>query len=264
MKTTTRFAKSIFAGLVLGACSFTAHADAYEDGLMAFAVGNFEKAGHLLMQATDEGNTGAEHMLMRLFAEGKLYASNLEQETLKWTRKAAEQGYMTAQFSLGQLYANNMDDKAAAVEWYRKAAEQGHPGAFYELGLILENGAKDVKANADESSRLLSIAASEFDVFAQKGDADSQNTLGSMYEKGQGVNKNMELAFKWYEKAAHQGHALAQLNMGRLYLAGVSVPHDAHQAAYWLDLAAAQGVREAATMLSDMKKNESLNLAFAM
>lgn len=264
MKATTRYAKSIFAGLVLGACSLNAQANAYEDGLMAFAVGNFEKAGHLLMQAADEGNAGAEHMLMRLFAEGKLYAVNAEKETLKWTRKAAEQGHMTAQFSLAQLYANKLGDTQAAVEWYRKAADQGHPSAYYELGLILENGAKGVMADAEESTRLLSIAASEFDVFAQKGDADSQNSLGNMYEKGQGVTKNMELAFKWYQKAAHQGHALAQLNMGRLYLAGVSVPLDANQAAYWLDLAAAQGVREAETMLTQLKKSGSLNLAFAM
>jgi TPR repeat protein len=74
----------------------------------------------------------------------------------------------------------------------------------------------------------------------------------------------MTLAFKWYEKAAHQGHALAQLNMGRLYLAGNSVPQDPNQAAYWLDMAAAQGVTEAETMLSKLKNNENLNLAYAM
>jgi TPR repeat protein len=264
MKKTTRFAKSIFAGLILGACSLSAQASLYEDGLMAYAVGNFEKAGSLFMQAADKGDAGAEHMLMRMFSEGKLYAANPEQATLKWTRKAAEEGYMQAQFALAQLYAHKLDNKQVAVEWYQKAADQGHPGAYYELGLLLEKGAKNVKVDTEKSIHLLSVAASEFDVYAQKGDADSQNTLGSMYENGQGVQKNMQLAFKWYEKAAHQGHALAQLNMGRLYLAGMSVPRDPHQAAYWLDLAAAQGVTEAETMLTELKNNENLNLAYAL
>ena len=60
--------KKLFIGLSLSAAAVTVQADAYEDGLMAYAVGNFAEAGQSLMQAADEGNTGAEHMLMRLFS----------------------------------------------------------------------------------------------------------------------------------------------------------------------------------------------------
>lgn len=256
MKFTTRFASNILCGLILGTGAINAQADSYDDGLMAFAVGNFQEAGQLFMDAAEQGNRGAEHMLMRLFTEGKLYSSNLQGDTLRWTRKAAEQGIMQAQFALAELYANRMNDPKAAIEWYKKAAAQGHPSAYYKLGLLTQDSA--------EGQHLLQIAASEFDVFAQKGDAAAQNTLASMYEKGQGMNKNMKLAIKWYETAALQGNATAQLNMGRLYASGNGLPQDTQRATYWLNLAAAQGVEEANFMLSELRRDSGVTVALAM
>jgi hypothetical protein len=256
--------KKLFIGLSMGAAAMTVQADAYEDGLMAYAVGNFDQAGESLMQAADEGNAGAEHMLMRLFSENKIYAKDLAKETLKWTRKAAEKGVMQAQYALADIYAEKQGDVKAAVEWYRKAAEQGYAEAYYKLGAIYENGANGVRADAQESTRLYQIAASEMDVFAQKGSADAQNRLAGMYQQGQGVKKDMALALRWWEKAAMQGHALAQLSLGKLYAQGDDVQHDPHLAAYWLDLAAAQGEQDAVVLLSKLKSREDTNIALAM
>jgi hypothetical protein len=242
----------------------TAQADLYEDGLMAYAVGNYGEASQLFMDAAAQGNGGAEHMLMRLFSEGRVYAKDMEQETQKWARKAAERGIMQAQFALAEIYAARQDQAAAAVEWYQKAAQQGHPEAFFKLGEIFEQGAKGVAANAAESVRLYQIAASEFDVFAQKGDADAQNLLAGMYHQAQGVAKNMQLAIKWWEKAALQGHAVAQLNLGRLYAIGDDVPRDANQAAYWLNMAAAQGLGEAGNLLAGLERELGSTVALAM
>jgi len=258
-----RFATHLICALLLGGSAFTAQADSYEDGLMAFAVGNFQDAARLFMESAEEGNSGAEHMLMRLFSEGKLYSSNLPGDTLKWTRKAAEKGIAQAQFALANLYVQRGEAESAVV-WYRKAIAQDHHGAFYRLGQLLEKGAKGVGVDRSESQRLYSIAASEFDVYAQKGDAASQNTLASMYEKGQGMRKNIKMAAKWYDAAARQGFALAQLNLGRLYATGNGVPRNAYQAAYWLDLAAAQGLREAQTLLSELKRSGEADVALAM
>ncbi len=257
------FVTHLICGLVLGASAFSAQADNYEDGLMAFAVGNFQEAGRLFMNSADEGNAGAEHMLMRLFSEGKLYSSSLDNDTLKWTRKAAERGIAQAQFTLAELYIARGDAKSA-VNWYRKAIAQGHHGAYYKLGQLLEKGANGISANHRESRHLFSIAASEFDMHAQKGNATAQNTLASMYEKGQGMNKNIKMAAKWYNAAAHQGYALAQLNLGRLYASGKGVPHSNYQAAYWLDLAAAQGLHEAQVLLSEIKRAGKASVALAM
>ena len=58
------------------------------------------------------------------------------EEAVKWYRKAAEQGYASAQYNLGVCYYNGKgveQDYEEVVKWYRKAAEQGHPRAQYHL-----------------------------------------------------------------------------------------------------------------------------------
>ena len=53
-------------------------------------------------------------------------------EAFKWFRRAAEQGYASAQFYLGNLYTNGngvKEDKKEAFKWFRLAAEQGYANA---------------------------------------------------------------------------------------------------------------------------------------
>jgi len=45
---------------------------------------------------------------------------------------------------------------------------------------------------------------------AELGDAEAQNTLGSMYYKGLGVPQDFAKAMKWYRMAAEQGDDVAQ------------------------------------------------------
>jgi hypothetical protein len=52
-------------------------------------------------------------------------------ESVKWYRKAAEQGNANAQHGLGVMYHNGFGverDDNEATKWFRKAAEQGHYG----------------------------------------------------------------------------------------------------------------------------------------
>lgn len=51
----------------------------------------------------------------------------------------------------------------------------------------------------------------EFQVkLAQNGNTIAQYKLGTMYETGQGVEKNDKLAMEWYKKAADKGHQAAK------------------------------------------------------
>lgn len=61
---------------------------------------------------------------------------------------------------------------------------------------------------------------------AEAGDADAQNTVGEIYERGLGAEPNYEAALIWYQKAADQGNAKAQFNLGTLYEQGLGVPAD--------------------------------------
>ena len=58
-----------------------------------------------------------------------LQANNYEAAVSQW-RKAVEQGYASAQNSLGFMYLNGRgvpQDYGQALMWYRKAVEQGYP-----------------------------------------------------------------------------------------------------------------------------------------
>jgi TPR repeat protein len=51
-----------------------------------------------------------------------------DDEAAKWYRKAAEQGYLSAQLELGRMHEIGRGvtkDTTEAAKWYRKAAEQG-------------------------------------------------------------------------------------------------------------------------------------------
>ena len=60
-----------------------------------------------------------------------------------WFRKAAEQGFASAQFNLGLMYDKGQyvkQDYTEAAKWYRKAAEQNHIKAQYALGYMYRDG----------------------------------------------------------------------------------------------------------------------------
>lgn len=76
---------------------------------------------------------------------------------------------------------------------------------------------------------------------AGQGDAQAQNNLGVLYERGQGVTQVYEAAAQWYSKAAEQGLALAQYNLGVLYARGQGVEQDFAVAERWFRKAAEQG-----------------------
>jgi hypothetical protein len=61
---------------------------------------------------------------------------------------------------------------------------------------------------------------------AEAGDADAQNNVGEIYERGLGGQPNFEAAVIWYQKAADQGYARALFNLGTLYEQGQGVEKD--------------------------------------
>jgi hypothetical protein len=68
---------------------------------------------------------------------------------------------------------------------------------------------------------------------AEGGDAEAQNYLGEIYEKGLGTDVDYPQAKSWYERAAAQGNAAAQFNLGKLYETGVLGEPDPEQALSW-------------------------------
>ena len=51
--------------------------------------------------------------------------------------------------------------------------------------------------------------------------------LGILYANGHGVEKDLQAAADWYQKAAEKGNASAQLALALMYLSGQGVEKDA-------------------------------------
>ncbi len=83
-------------------------------------------------------------------------------KALQWYRKAAEQGNVSAQSSLGIFYTTGRgvpQDDAEAVGWWHKAAEQGHANAQYNLGFMYGTG-KGVPQDYVQAHLWYNLAAS--------------------------------------------------------------------------------------------------------
>lgn len=87
---------------------------------------------------------------------------------------------------------------------------------------------------------------------ALAGDAAAQLGLGFLYNRGDGVPRNLEQAVHWYHKAANQGNNIGQNQLGVMYAHGDGVPKDSAQAVKWYGKAANQGNPAAQTNLGLM------------
>jgi TPR repeat protein len=98
-------------------------------------------------------------------------------------------------------------------------------------------------------------AAKWFQKSAEQSNAPAQLLLGSCYENGEGVIKNMVEAAKWYRKAAEQGIVQAQVCLGNTYYNGRGIPKDFVEAARWYRKAAEQGHAGAQLLLAFCYEN---------
>lgn len=72
---------------------------------------------------------------------------------------------------------------------------------------------------------------------AEQGNAAAQFDLGTMYDAGEGVERNFTEAAKWYLKAAEQGDSAAQYNLAIMYDSGEGVEKDIVKAYSWITAA---------------------------
>ncbi len=85
------------------------------------------------------------------------------------------------------------------------------------------------------------MALSIFRAQAEQGNVRAQFALAVMYANGQGVERDMAAAARWYLIAAEGGVVRAQFILGMMHLNGSGVPRDDVEAARWLRMAADNG-----------------------
>lgn len=98
--------------------------------------------------------------------------------------------------------------------------------------------ANDIDPVTDEANvkAFLSISPA-----AKSGNPAAQRLLASMYENGEGVEKDIVQAIYWYRKAADLDDDIAQFYLGYIYYQGTAVVRDYPLAFKWFAKAAAHG-----------------------
>lgn len=88
---------------------------------------------------------------------------------------------------------------------------------------------------------------------AEVGHVRAQCSYGKCLYLGSGVRKDPAEAFRWFSHAAAKNLDIAQYNLGIMYLKGVHVEKDRELARKYFTLAAENGHEEAAKILEKMK-----------
>ena len=86
-------------------------------------------------------------------------------------------------------------------------------------------------------------------IAADKGDAEAQHLLGTMYKNGTGVKQDYQEAARYFRLAADQGDADAQFCLGMMYLHDDGVRKNPQKALKYIRLAAQQGLEKAQVIL---------------
>ncbi len=120
-------------------------------------------------------------------------------EYVEWEEVVA-----TARDVVSNSPANTIEAYKEAVNWFTKAAD----------------GDKNATDNGGKNALDRSYAPAQF-------------FLGEMYYNGEGVEKNLTEAKKWYTKAADKGDARAQFNLGMMYYNGEGVAKNLTETERW-------------------------------
>lgn len=172
---------------------------------MANYKSNPDRAAVLLQEAVDAGHEASLPMLARLYQKGRGVEHDMPRAIELFTQ-AANQGCTNSQYRLGRIYLHAQGaerDTATGLKYLTLAAEKDHHTAIqclaglYRFGFEYDD-AEIVSENKTEAIRYYKKAAQNENCIA------SQRTLGDMYNKGEGVDKDAKEAAKWYHLASSQ------------------------------------------------------------
>ncbi len=120
-----------------------------------------------------------------------------------WYTKAAEQGYLKAQYNLAIMHQQShpLQDITVAVKWFTEAAEHGDIDAQINLGVMYYEGRDWLDSDYQAVSQDYKEAFRWFTIPAEQDYPIAQYALGEMYANGFGVLKDLAKAKYWIKKA---------------------------------------------------------------
>ncbi|AJP89191.1 Skt5p [Saccharomyces cerevisiae YJM1549] len=149
----------------------------------------------------NELTAAAPYELAKIYHEGFLdVVIPDEKYAMELYIQAASLGHVPSATLLAQIYETGNDtvgqDTSLSVHYYTQAALKGDSVAMLGLCAWYLLGAEPAFEKDENEAFQWALRA------ANAGLPKAQFTLGYFYEHGKGCDRNMEYAWKWYEKAA--------------------------------------------------------------
>lgn len=212
---------------------------------------NLAEAVSWYRKAAEQGVPSAQVSLGSLYERG-VGVPQSDAEAFAMYSKAAEKGYPPGILSLASMYERGKGspkDAAKAFALVKKISDQGVPAGHYALSRAYALGIGVEKKQA-ESASLLRKAA-------EMGDLPAQTTLGRLYIKGaSGMPKNPDEGISWIKKAADNNHAPALYELGSAYETGSGIGKDLGMAIDYYTKASSRGLKDADVALTRLKTQD--------
>lgn len=205
----------------------------------------------------EDGDAQAQYKLARILLKKSKTGNphdeetgNAHDEAKVWAIESALQGNPDGQTLLGIILYEDKDYKNA-IKFYQKADAQGHPIASIALGTLYREG---IGVPKDESKAFLYYKKA-----AEQGNLVAMRIVGAWYFEGTGVTQSYKKSLNWCLKVAKVDKKIsapAQFCVGTIYEAGLDVPKDLDKALYWYKKAASHGFKDAIDRLREIGYSE--------
>ncbi|HTA64866.1 MAG TPA: tetratricopeptide repeat protein [Xanthomonadaceae bacterium] len=175
----------------------TASAANLQDAIDAIQKKDYPTAIALLKPMAEQGEPKSMTLLAIQYEFGRGVPADAAQAQALF-QKAADKGYVLAQYQLGNMYRDGVvsHDPAQAAHWYSLAATQGYAVAQTNLGALYQKG-NGVPLDLAQSVAL-------FRKGAAGGDAVGYFDLAVVYANGAGVPRDLVAADALLEMAVAQ------------------------------------------------------------
>ena len=239
---------------------------------------SFEKAFEWETKASDDKNPNVWESLAFLYRAGLGCQRNLS-KALDCYKYAIKFGDTSSYAVVAEIYSI-LSSSPESVEFYKKSADCGNIFSAFELGMLYKDGYSSFEPNYENAAKYFLMAAEAgmteakyqmgelyylgyaafgrdfasankwFKRAAEEGDIRSQYNLGYAYQHGLAVEKNLDSAIFWYEKAARRGNRLSQIGVADLY--AQIQKRNYKEASFWYQQAANQDLCGAYRKLGDL------------
>ena len=201
-----------------------------------------------LLKAANGGSTEAQYLMAYVYDHGVMGVEENSKDAFVWFAKAAFAGCDVAQFRLGQMYLQDIDEALAHEEafyWHVLAAEQGHAPSQLMLGIMYCNGLHVAQSDVDALHWIRKAA--------EQDDEDALLCLGEMYYVGRIVPRNYRLALSLCLRAARERSLSGLYNVGVMYLHGQGCRCNPEIAYVVFTLAEKFGEADAASCIGEIR-----------